>query len=95
VHDYDQLKTKYDLDWSSAIQYGNGKIGKASTVAQMDDFIGRCEDLHGKVIAIQEQAMQHVEKMLKEVGIKVSQTVMFKMQELSFSLKRIVEGLGK
>lgn len=64
-------------------------------MAQMDSFIGKCEELHGKVIAIQEQAMQHVEKMLKEIGIRVSQSVMFKMQELSFSLKRIVEGLGK
>jgi hypothetical protein len=95
VQEYDNLKNKYDLDWSLPVQHGNGKVGKVTTVTQIDEFIGRCEDLHSRVIAIQEQAMQHVEKMLKEVGLKVSQAVMFKMQELSFSLKRVVEGLGK
>lgn len=95
LQDYDRLKSKYELDWTLPVQHGNGKAGKVATVAEMDDFIGRCEDLHTRVVAIQEQAMQHVEKMLKEVGIKVAQAVMFKMQELSFSLKKIVEGAGK
>jgi hypothetical protein len=36
-----------------------------------------------------------VEKMLKEVGVRVAQAVMFKMQELSFSIKKTVEGLAK
>jgi hypothetical protein len=47
------------------VQHGNGKVGKVATVGLMDDFIAKCENLHNKVIAIQEQGMQHVEKMLK------------------------------
>lgn len=90
VYEYDQLKTKYDMDWSSAILHGNGKIGKVATMSAIEEFINKCEDLHSRVISIQDQATQHVEKMLKEVGLRVAQAVIFKIQELSFSLKKVV-----
>jgi hypothetical protein len=61
----------------------------------MDEFIGKCEDLHSKVISIQDQAHQHVGRIIKDIGIRVSQAVIFKIQEFSFSLKKIVENMNK
>lgn len=66
------------------------QLGKMATVSSMDEFIVKCEDLHSKIIAIQDQATQYVDKMLKEATIKVSQAVVFKIQEMSFSLKRLI-----
>lgn len=95
VEEYDRIKNRYEMDWSMAVQHGNGKVGKLATVSGMDEFIGRCEELHGKVIAIQDQAMEYVERMVKDVALRVSQAVVFKIQEMGFSMKRLMEGVGR
>lgn len=51
--------------------------------------------LHTKVINIKDQAFNHIETMLKSIGVRVAQAFLFKIQEMPFSLKKIIENLGK
>ncbi len=43
---------------------------------------------------VEKNASDHIDKLVKSIGIHISQAGIFKIQELPFSIKRVIEGLS-
>lgn len=96
MSEYDKIKNRYEMDWSLAVKNSSfNKLGKVLTAGALEEFINRCQDLHTNIVNIQDEGLKHVQKIIKSVGLRISQVLFFKIQQMPFSLKKLVENIGK
>ena len=57
--------------------------------------MNKCNEVHTILESIEKHANEHITKITKDIGIHISQATMFKMQEMPFSIKRVVEQMER
>lgn len=55
----------------------------------------KCKELHTSVEDIVKHAENNIDKIVRDIGLKVQQSIVFKIQEMPFSLKRIAESIDR
>lgn len=59
----------------------------------IEQFLAKCDELHKNLEVVEKHAKDYSSKMIKDIGIHISQAGFFKIQEIPFSLKRVVESM--
>ena len=64
------------------------------TLDSIEQFIEKCHELHGKLENIEKHSSMHINQVVKDIGLHISQTTMFKITEMPFSIKKVVENMN-
>ena len=81
IRQYDKIKDTYEIEFKTYSQFGiNPQKGKIISVEQIEQFILKCDEIHGNLQTLMKHSSAHIEKITKDIGTHILQANIFKIQ---------------
>lgn len=81
IRQYDKIKDTYEIEFKTYSQFGiNPQKGKIISVEQIEQFILKCDEIHGNLQTLMKHSSAHIDKITKDIGTHILQANIFKIQ---------------